>query len=65
MNNYISVDGVEIYKSGKKDSERKTALLCFSNVLKDFSVNNMKRAGLSINFYDLPVDCDTISDDDT
>ena len=44
MNNYIFVNGVQIYKFEIKDSEMNAAPLCLGNASKDFSVSNMKKA---------------------
>ena len=43
MNNYIFVNGIEIYKF--KASGINAAPLFLGNVLKDFSVDNIKKAG--------------------
>ena len=42
-----------------KDSDINAASLCLGNVLKDFSVDNMKSIGLCWCVYDFPVDYDS------
>ena len=45
-NSFVFFNGVEIYKLKAKDSEINASPLCLENFLKDFSVDNMKKAGL-------------------
>ena len=45
-NSYLFVNGTEIIKFKAKDSEIVATPLCLGNILEDFSVANMKRAGL-------------------
>ena len=63
-NSYLFVNGVEIHKFKVKDFEIKATPLCLGNVLRDFSVDNMKKAGLNRYFYDFSVDYDAIAVDD-
>ena len=42
-NSYLLVNGVEIYKCKKKDSEINSVLLRLGNVSKYFSVDNLKK----------------------
>ena len=42
-NNYLFVNGTEIYKSKAKDSEIHAYSLCLGNILKDWSKDNMKK----------------------
>ena len=60
VNSYIFVNSVEIYKFKAKDSEINAAPLCSSNVLKDFSVDNMKKIKLYRYVYDFSIDYDSI-----
>ena len=60
VNSYIFVNGVEIYKFKAKDPEINAAPLCLSNVLKDFSVDNLKKIKLYGYVYDFSVDYDSI-----
>ena len=51
VNSYMFVNGdFKSYKFKAKDSEIKAAPLCLGNVLKDFSVDKMKRSELYGNF---------------
>ena len=45
-NNYLFVNGIEIYKFKAKDSEIVVSPLCLGNISKDWSVDNMKKQGL-------------------
>ena len=63
-NSYLFVNGREIHKFKAKDSEIVTYLLCLGNILKDFSVDNMKKEGLNGYVYDFGVDYDAIAVDD-
>ena len=64
MNNYIFVNGVQIYKFEIKDSEMNAAPLCLGNASKDFSVSNMKKAWLYGYIYDFSVDYDSNDNDE-
>ena len=44
---YLFVNGTEIYKFKAKDSEIVASPLCLGNISKDFSADNMKKAGLN------------------
>ena len=57
-NSYLLVDGTEIYKFKAKDSEIFLGSVCFGNILKDWSVDNMNRAGFTGYVYDFSVDYD-------
>ena len=59
-NSYIFFHDVEIYKFKAKDPEINAAPLCLSNVLKDFSVDNLKKIKLYGYVYDFSVDYDSI-----
>ena len=63
-NSYLFVNGTEIHKFKAKDSEIKTNPLCAGNISKDFSIDNMKKTGLSGYVYDFSVDYDAIAVDD-
>ena len=60
---YLFLNGTEIHKVKAKDSEIVATPLCLGNISKDFSVDNMKKAGLNGYVYDFGVDCDVISVD--
>ena len=60
---YLFVNGTEIHKFKAKDSEIVATPLCLGNISKDFSVDNMKKAGLNGYVYDFSVDYDVISVD--
>ena len=63
-NSYLFVNGKEIYKFIGKGSEIVATPLCLGNISKDFSVDNMKNAGLNEYVYDFNVDYDAIAVDD-
>ena len=46
-NSYLFVNGTEIDKFKAKDSENVATPLCLGNILKDYSVDNMKKTGLN------------------
>ena len=46
-NSYLFVNCKEIHKFTAKDSETVPTPLCLGNNLKDWSVDNMKKAGLN------------------
>ena len=64
-NSYLFVNGTEIYKFKAKDSEIVPTPLCLGNISKDWSIDNMKRTGLTGNVYDFIVDYDAIAVDDS
>ena len=63
-NSYLFVNGTEIYKFKAKDSEIVATPLSLENISKDWSVDNMKKAGLNGYVYDFSVDCDATDGDD-
>ena len=63
-NSYLFVNGTEIYKFKAKDSQIVTILLCLGNILKQWSLDNMKKTGLNGYVYDFSVDYDAITADD-
>ena len=63
-NSYLFVNGTENYKFKAKDSEIVAAPLCLGNILKDWSLDNMKKTGLNGYVYDFSVDYDAIAIDD-
>ena len=63
-NSYLFVNGTEIYKFKAKDSEIVASPLCLGNIFKDWSLDNMKRAGFNGYVYDLSVNYDATSVDD-
>ena len=58
------VNGTEIHKFKAKDSEIVVPPLCLGNISKDWSVDNMRKTGLTRYVYDFSVDYDTIAVDD-
>ena len=42
-NSYLFVNGTEIYKFKAKDSENIASPLCFGNISKDWSTDNIKK----------------------
>ena len=63
-NSYLFVNGTDIHKFKAKDTEIVASPLCLGNISKDFSVDNMKKAGLNGYVYDFSVDYDAIAVDD-
>ena len=63
-NSYLFVNGTEICKFKAKDSELVATPLCLRNISKDWSVDNMKKAGFNGYVYDFNVDYDAITADD-
>ena len=64
VNNYLFVNGNEIYKFKAKDSEIVATPLCLGNISKDWSVYNMKKTELNGYVYDFSVDYDVSAVDD-
>ena len=60
-NSYLSVNGTEIIKFKAKESEITPYPLCLGNILKDWSVDNMKKTGFNGYIYDFSVNYDAIS----
>ena len=58
------VNGKEIHKFNVKDSEIVATPLCLGNILKDWSVDNMKKTGLNGYVYGFSVDYDAIAVND-
>ena len=50
------VNVTKIYKFKAKDSEIVATPLCFGNISKDWSIDNMKRTGFTGYVYDFSVD---------
>ena len=63
-NNYLFLNGIEIYKFKAKDSEIFVGPICLGNISKDWSVDNMKRTGFTGYVYDFSVDYDATDVDD-
>ena len=61
---YLFVNSTEIIKFKTKDSNIIATPLCLGNILKDWSVDNTKDAGLNGYVYDFSVDYDATSVDD-
>ena len=49
-NSYLFVNGTDIYKFKAKYSAIVASPLCFGNISKDWSANNMKKLGLLVVF---------------
>ena len=63
-NSYLFVNGTEIVKFKAKDSEINPMLLCLGKILKDFSIDHMKKAGLNRYLCDFSYNYDAIAADD-
>ena len=61
---YLFVNGTEITKFKAKDSETVANPLCLGKISKDWSVDNIRKTGLSGYVYDFSVDYDAIAVDD-
>ena len=60
-NSYLLVDDTEIHKFKGKESLINVIALCLANVLKYFSVDNMKKTGFYGYVYDFSVGYDTMT----
>ena len=62
-NSYLFVNGKEIHKFKANFFEIVATPLCLGNILKDWSVDNLKKTGLNWYFYLFSVDYVTITVD--
>ena len=62
-NSYLFVNGTEIYKFKAKDSKILIGPICLGNILKYWSVDNMKKTGFTGYVHDFSVDQETIAVD--
>ena len=62
-NSYLFVNGTEFHKFKAQVSEIVAIPLCLGKILKDWSVNNMKKTGLNGHVYDFSVVYDAIAID--
>ena len=60
-NSYLFVNVIEIIKFKARNSEIVAHPLCLGNISKDFSIDNMLRAGLNRYVYNFSVDYNTIT----
>ena len=63
-NSYLFVNSTEIYTFKAKDFEIVASPLCWGNISKDWSTDNMKRTEFTGCIYDFSVDYDDIAVDD-
>ena len=63
-NSYLLVNGTKIYKFKAKGSKVFVVPICLGNISKEWSIDNMKRAGFTGYVYDFSVDYETIAVDD-
>ena len=63
-NNYLFINGTEIYKFKTKDSEIVVTPLCLGNISKYWSVDNINKTRFNGYDYDFSVDYDAIAVDD-
>ena len=63
-NSYLFVNGTEIIKFKAKDSNIVASPLCLGNISKDWSVDNMKKTGLTGYVYDFRADYNVVTLDD-
>ena len=59
-NSYLFVYATKIYQFNANDSWTTAYMLCLENILKHFSVENIKKTGLNVYAYDLMYDLLTI-----
>ena len=59
-NNYLFVNGTEIFKFKVKDSKITAYPLCLGNIWKDWPVDNIKKTGLKGYVYNFSVDYNAI-----
>ena len=57
-NSYLFVSDTEFFKFKAKDSKIEAAPLCLGNISKDWSADNMKKAGFNGYIYDFSIDYD-------
>ena len=63
-NSYLFVNGTEIIEFKAKDSEIVTNRLCLGSILKDWSVDKMKKTGWNGYVYDFIADYNaTVAED--
>ena len=60
-NSYLFINGTKIIKFKAKDSEIEEYHLWLGNILKDWSIDVMKKTGLKGYVYDFSVDYDAIA----
>ena len=63
-NSYLFVNGTETIIFKAKDSESLAYSLCLGNISKDWSQDNMKKAGFNGYIYDFSTDYNAITVDD-
>ena len=63
-NSYLFVSGIKIYQLKAKDSELNAYQLYLGNILKNFTVDNMKKTGLYRYVNDVSVDYSSIDNHD-
>ena len=63
-NSYLFVNGTEIIKFKAKDSNIVASTLCLGNISKDWSVDDMKKTGLTGYVYDFGADYNAVTLDD-
>ena len=63
-NSYLFVNGTEICKFKVKDSAIVASPLCLGNISKDWSTDNMKKAGFTGYVYDFSADYNIVTVDD-
>ena len=66
-NSFSFINATKIYQFKAKNSETKDYSMCFGNISKNFTVNNMKKTGLVavVNFFSVdfnPIDTNDILD---
>ena len=60
-NSYLFVNGTEIYKFKANDSAIVASPLCFDNISKDWSTDNMKKTGFTGYVYDFSADYNVVT----
>ena len=63
-NSYLFVNGTEMYKFKANDSAIVASPLCLRNISKYWSIDIMKKSGLTGYVYDFSADYSTVAVDD-
>ena len=63
-NNFLFINGIKIHQFKTKDFEINTYSLCFGNISKDLTVDNMKETGLYGYVCGFSVDYESFDVDD-
>ena len=65
VKSYVFINGVEVIKIKAKDFEIVEKTLCWRNISKEFSADNLEKVGLNKYIYYFNVDCNAAAVDNT